>query len=114
MLTIRNIDKIVGKTIYIGGSGLAIARIEDVYEWIDNRYEFRIKVETPDGRNNWYLLNLNRKRIPYPVVLTDSWELSYEEAPNQYKVDALGKADLRDMGEVIRRIGNMMDRILTK
>jgi hypothetical protein len=47
MLTIRNINKIVGKTIYLGGSGLAIARIEDVYEWIDNRYEFRIKVETP-------------------------------------------------------------------
>ena len=30
MLTIRNIDKIVEKTIYIGGSGLAIAKVEDV------------------------------------------------------------------------------------
>jgi hypothetical protein len=111
MLTIQNINKIVGKTIYLGG--IKMARIEDVYEWTDNRYEFRIKVETPHS-NNWYLLNLNRKRIPYPVVLKDSWELSYEEAPNQYKVDALGIGDLRDMGEVGRRIGNMMDRILRK
>ena len=113
MLTIRNIDKIVEKTIYIGGSGLAIAKVEDVYEWTDNRYEFRIKVETPHS-NNLYLLNLNRNKIPYPVVLKDSWELSYEEAPNQYKVDALSIGDVSDMKEMIRRIGNMMDRILTK
>ena len=113
MLTIQNINKIVEKTIYIGGNTLAIAKVEDVYEWIDNRYEFRIKVETPHS-NNWYLLNLDRKKIPYPIVLTDCWELSYEEKPNQFKIEALGIGDLRDMKEVIRRIGNLMDRILTK
>jgi hypothetical protein len=112
MLTIRNINKIVGKQIYIGGNTLAIAKVEDVYEWTDNRYEFRIKVETPDGKNNLYRLKLNRNKIPYPIVLTDCWELSYEEKPNQLKVEALGKEDLRNMGEVIRRIGNLMDRIL--
>ena len=116
MLTIQNINKIVGKTLPISNTRmhtLAIARIEDVYEFIDNTYEFRVIVETPDGRAAQYRLKLNRKRIPYPVVLKDSWELSYEEAPNQYKVDALGIGDLRDMKEVIRRIGNLMDRILT-
>ena len=112
MLTIRNINKIVGKTLYLGGNTLAIARIEDVYEWIHNTYEFRIMVETPDGKNKRYLLNLDRKKIPYPIVLSDCWELSYEEKPNQLKVEALGKGDLRDMGEVIRRIGNLMERVL--
>jgi hypothetical protein len=57
-------------------------------------------------------LKLKREKIPYPIVLTDCWELSYEEKPNQLKVEALGKEDLRDMGEVIRRISNLMDRIL--
>jgi hypothetical protein len=114
MLTIKNISKIVGKTFHIGGNTLAIVRIEDVIEWMDNRYEFRIKVETPDGKNKIYRLNLNREKIPYPIVLKDSWELSYEEAPNQYKVDGIGKEDLRDMGGVMGRIYNMMDRILNK
>jgi hypothetical protein len=111
MLTIQNINKIVGKTIHLGGNALAMARIEDVYEWIDNRYEFRIKLETP-SYNEVYRLFLDRKKIPYPIVLTDCWELSYEEKPNQLKVEALGKGDLRDMGEVIRRIGNLMERVL--
>ena len=114
MLTIRNINKIVGKQIYIGGNKLAIAKVEDVYEFIDNTYEFRIKVETPDGKNNLYRLKLNRNKIPYPIVLTDCWELSYEEKPNQLIVEALGKEDLKDMGEVIRRISNLMDRILNR
>ena len=36
MLTIKNISKIVEKTIYIGGNTQAIAKVEDVYEWIVN------------------------------------------------------------------------------
>jgi hypothetical protein len=112
MLTIQNINKIVGKTFHIGGNTLAIGTIFDVYEWIDNRYEFRIEINTPDGKTKQYHLNLDRKKIPYPIVLSDCWELSYEEKPNQLKVEALGKGDLRDMGEVIRRIGNLMERVL--
>ena len=112
MLTIKNINKIVGKSIYIGGNVLAIAKVEDVYEFIDNTYEFRIYVESPDGRNNIYRLKLNRNKIVYPIVLKDSWELSYEEKPNHFIVDAIGKGDVRDMKEVIRRIGYLMDRIL--
>ena len=116
MLTIRNINKIVGKTLPISNTlmhTLAMARIEDVYEWGRNQYEFKIYVETPNDTKQ-YKLFLNRNKIPYPVVLKDSWELSYEEKPNHFIVDAIGKADMRDMGEVIRRLGNMMDRILTK
>ena len=115
MLTIRNINKIVGKQIYIGGNKLAIAKVEDVYEFIDNTYEFRIKVETSDSRNNnIYRLKLNRNKIPYPVVLKDCWELSYEEKPNQFIVDAMSKEDVRDMGKVIGVLGNLMDRILNR
>ena len=115
MLTIRNINKIVGKMLPISNTRmhtLAIGRIEDVYEFIDNTYEFRIKVETPDGKNNLYRLKLNRNKIPYPIVLTDCWELSYEEKPNQFIVDAMSKEDVRDMGKVIGVLGNLMDRIL--
>jgi hypothetical protein len=115
MLTIQNIGKIVGKTLPISNTRmhtLAIGRIEDVYEWTDNRYEFRIKVETPDGKNKIYSLNLNREKIPYPIVLKDCWELSYEEKPNQFIVDAMSKEDVRDMGKVIGVLGNLMDRIL--
>jgi hypothetical protein len=113
MLTIQNINKIVGKTFHIGGNKLAIGTIFDVYEWIDNRYEFRITIETPYGTNsNIYRLNLDRKKIPYPIVLSDCWELSYEEKPNQLKVEALGKEDLRDMGKVLMRIQNLMERVL--
>jgi hypothetical protein len=117
MLTIRNINKIVGKTLPISNTRmhtLAIGRIEDVYEFIDNTYEFRIKVETPDGKNNLYRLKLNRNKIPYPVVLKNCWELSYEEKPNQFIVEAIQKSELRDMGEVIRIISNLMDRILNR
>ena len=114
MLTIRNLHKIVGKTLPISNTRmhtLAMGRIEDVYVRTDNIYEFRVKVETPKDTKE-YRLFLNRKKIPYPQILHEGWELSYEEKPNQLKVEALGKEDLRDMGEVIRRIGNLMDRIL--
>jgi hypothetical protein len=112
MLTIQNINKIVGRTFHIGGNILTIGRIFDVYEWIDNRYEFIVEISTPDGKIKQFSLNLNREKIPYPIVLKDCWELSYEEKPNQLKVEALGKGDLRDMGEVIRRISNLMERVL--
>ena len=74
-------------------------------------FQFKIYVETPKDTKQ-YKLFLDRKKIPYPVVLTDCWELSYEEKPNQLKVEALSKADVSDMKEMIRRIGYMMDRIL--
>jgi hypothetical protein len=114
MLTIKNISKIVGNSFHIGKNTLAIAKIFDVIEWIDNRYEFIIQVHTPDGKIKQYHLNLNREKIPYPIVLTNCWELSYEEKPNQLKVDALDKEDLQDMGKVMGKIYNMMERILNK
>ena len=113
MLTIQNINKIVEKTIYIGGSTLAIAKVEDVYEWGWNQYEFKIYVETPNDTKQ-YKLFLNRNKIPYPIVLTDCWELSYEEKPNQFIVETIHKSEMRDMGQVIRVLGNLIDRILTR
>jgi hypothetical protein len=112
MLTIQNISKIVGRTFHIGGNILTIGRIFDVYEWIDNRYEFIVEISTPDGKIKQFSLNLNREKIPYPQILHNGWELSYEEKPNQLIVEALGKGDLKDMVEVQRRIQNLMERIL--
>lgn len=113
MLTIQNIGKIVEKTIYIGGNTLAMAKVEDVYEWGRNQYEFKIYVETPKNTKQ-YKLFLNRNKTPYPQLIHNGWELSYEEKPNQLIIEALSIGDLRDMKEVIRRIGNLMDRILNK
>jgi len=109
MLTIQNIGKIIGMSIPMNYP-LRLARIEDVYGTVDT-YAFKVKIETPKDTKH-YTLKLNREKIPYPIVLTDYWELSYEEKPNQLKVEALGKGDLRDMGEVIRRISNLMERVL--
>jgi hypothetical protein len=109
MITIQNIGKIIGKTIPMNFP-LRLARIEDVYGTADT-YAFKVKIETPNDTKH-YILKLDREKIPYPIVLSDCWELSYEEKPNQLKVEALGKGDLRNMGEVIRRIGNLMERVL--
>jgi hypothetical protein len=109
MLTIQNIGKIIGMSIPMNYP-LRLARIQDVYGTVDT-YAFKVKIETPKDTKH-YTLKLNREKIPYPIVLTDCWELSYEEKPNQLKVEALGKGDLRDMGEVIRRISNLMERVL--
>jgi hypothetical protein len=111
MLTIQNIGKIIGKTIPMNFP-LRLARIEDVYGTVD-AYVFRVKIETPNDTKK-YSLRLNRKKIPYPQPLHNGWELYYERRPNQLIVEALGIGDLRNMGEVIRRISNLMDRILTK
>jgi hypothetical protein len=109
MLTIQNIGKIIGKTIPMSFP-LRLARIEDVYGTADT-YAFKVKIETPNDTKH-YTLKLNREKIPYPQPLHNGWELYYERRPNQSVVEALGKEDLRDMGEVIRRISNLMDRIL--
>jgi len=109
MLTIQNIGKIIGMSIPMNFP-LRLARIEDVYGTVDT-YAFKVKIETPKDTKH-YTLKLNREKIPYPQPLHNGWELYYERRPNQLIVEALGKEDLRDMGEVIRRISNLMDRIL--
>jgi hypothetical protein len=123
MLNIRNIDKIVGKTLHISNTKmyrLAIGRIDDVIEYSDNRYEFTIKVETPDGRSNWYFLYLNRKKKTYisyskSMRTYSCWELSYEDIqkPNQFIVESIQTSELMDMREVERKISILMDKILT-
>ena len=117
MLTIRNINKIVGKTLPISNTRmhtLAMGRIEDVYEWTDNRYEFRIKVETPKDTKE-YNLKLKREPSKYePYKREFLYELSYEEKPNQFIVESIQKSEMRDMGKVIGVLGNLVDRILNK
>jgi hypothetical protein len=109
MLTIQNIGKIIGMSIPMNFP-LRLARIEDVYGTADT-YAFKVKIETPNDTKH-YTLKLNREKIPYPQPLHNGWELYYERRPNQSVVEALGKEDLKDMGAVIRKISNLMDRIL--
>jgi hypothetical protein len=111
MLTIQNIGKIIGKSIPMS-EPLRLAKIEDVYG-TRVAYAFRVKIETPKDTKK-YSLRLDRKKIPYPAVTSDCWELSYEVRPNQLIIEALDKEDLRNMVEVQRRIGNLMDRILNQ
>jgi phosphoribosyl 1,2-cyclic phosphodiesterase len=117
MITIQNIGKIIGKVLPISNTKmhtLAMMRIEDVYGMGDT-YAFRIKVETPKDTKH-YTLKLNREKIQHPHHLLgyECWELRCEERPNQLVVEVLDKKDLKDMGEVIRKISNLMDRILTR
>jgi len=117
MLTIRNINKIVRKTLPISNTRmhtLAMGRIEDVYEWTDNTYEFRIEISTPKDTKQ-YRLKLNREPNKYePYKREFLYELSYEEKPNQFIVESIQKSELRDMGAMIRVLGNLMDRILNR
>jgi hypothetical protein len=76
-------------------------------------YAFKVKIETPKDTKH-YTLKLNREKIPYPIVLKDCWELSYEEKPNQYIVESIHKSEMRDMGMVLRILSNLMDRILNR
>ena len=115
MLTIQNIGKIIGKTLPISNTRmhtLAMGRIENVYATSDT-YAFKVKIETPKDTKH-YTLKLNREKIPYPIVLKDCWELSYEEKPNQFIVESIHKSEMRDMGMVLRILSNLMDRILNR
>ena len=115
MLTIENIHKIVDKKIIIPHHPDWIGRVKDVYYMSDNTYVFQIQLNALNYVNNKEIkIVLDREKIPYPIVLKDCWELSYEEKPNQFIVDAMSKEDVRDMGKVIGVLGNLMDRILNR
>jgi len=109
MLTIQNIGKIIGMSIPMNYP-LRLARIQDVYGTADT-YAFKVKIETPKD-TKYYTLKLNREKIPYPQPLHNGWELYYERRPNQSVVEVLDKGDLKDMGAVIRKISNLMERVL--
>jgi len=109
MLTIQNIGKIIGMSIPMNYP-LRLARIQDVYGTADT-YAFKVKIETPKDTKH-YTLKLNREKIPYPQPLHNGWELSYERKPKQLVVEVLDKEDLKDMGAVIRKISNLLDRVL--
>jgi hypothetical protein len=114
MLTIQNIGKIIGKTLPISNTQmhtLAMIRIENVYATSDT-YAFKVKLDTPNDTKH-YTLKLDRKKVQQPHLLLGSncWELYYENKP--ILVEILDKEDLGDMVAVIRKISNLMDRILT-
>lgn len=111
MITIQNIGKIIGMSIPMNFP-LRLARVEDVYG-TDDTYAFKVKVETPKDTKH-YTLKLDRKKLQHPHHLPgyECWELGCERRPNQLVVEVLDKDDLRDMGAVIRKISNLMDRIL--
>jgi hypothetical protein len=121
MLTIQNLHKIIGKKIHIVNPNIKEGTIEDVIDKFGGdgcSYIFKVQVYEPQNPNlmgiGMYDIKLDRKRIEYSRQLNHCWELSYEEEPNQFIVEAMDKRMVGDMNHFREKLGGMMDRILNK
>jgi hypothetical protein len=121
MLNIHNLYKILGREIPISKTGIQNGTIEDVIQQMGSdgcSYIFKVQVYEPQNPNlmsiGMYEIKLDRKRIEYPRLLNHCWEISYEEKPNQFIVEALDKDMVSDMYMFMMKLGDIMDRILNK
>ena len=121
MLNIQNLYKIIGQKIHILDPNIKEGTIEDVIDQFGNdgcSYIFKVQVYEPQNPNlmsiGMYEIKLDRKRIEYPRLLNHCWEMSYEEKPNQFIVEALDKDMVSDMYMFMMKLGDIMDRILNK
>jgi hypothetical protein len=120
MLTIHNLYKILGETIPILNPDIKQGTIEDIIQMMGAdgcSYIFKIQVYEPINPTltgiGMYDIKLDRKRIQYPIELNHCWELSYEEKPNQFIVDAMSKPMVQNMDIFKLKLGEIMDRILS-
>ncbi len=120
MLNIENLHKILGETIPILNPDIKGGTIEDVIQFMGNdgcSYVFKVQVYEPQNPNltaiGIYDIKLDRKRIQFPKELNHCWELSYEEKPNQFIVDAMSKPMVQNMAVFKLKLGEIMDRILS-
>lgn len=121
MLTIQNLHKILGKRIPIKNPDIKSGTIEDIIDQFGGdgcSYIFKVQVYEPINPNltgiGQYDIKLDRKRIEYPRELNHCWELSYEEQPNQFIVDAMSKPMVQNMEIFKIKLGELMDRVLSK
>ncbi len=121
MLTIQNLYKIIGREIPISKTGIENGTIEDVIQQMGSdgcSYIFKVQVYEPQNPNltaiGIYEIKLDRKRIEYPIALNHCWELSYEEEPNKFIVDAMSKPMVQNMDIFKLKLGELMDRVLCK
>jgi hypothetical protein len=121
MLTIQNLHKIIGKKIHIVNPNIKEGTIEDVMHVMgsdnENHYIFKVQVYEPQNPNlmgiGMYEIKLDRKKKEF-TSLTDCWELSYEEKPNQFIVELMDKRMVGDMNHFREKLGGMMDRVLNR
>jgi hypothetical protein len=120
MLTIQNLHKIIGNTIPILNPDIKTGTIEDIIQMMGAdgcSYIFKVQVYEPINPNltgiGQYDIKLDRKRIQYPRELNHCWELSYEEKPNQFIVDAMSKPMVENMDIFKIKLGELMDRVLS-
>jgi hypothetical protein len=120
MLTIHNLYKILGETIPILNPDIKGGTIEDIIQMMGSdgcSYIFKVQVYEPQNPNltsiGQYDIKLDRKRIQYPRELNHCWELSYEEKPNQFIVDAMSKPMVQNMDIFKIKLGELMDRVLS-
>ncbi len=121
MLNIHNLHKIIGKRIPIKNPDINQGTIEDIIDQFGADgccYIFKVQVYEPVNPNltgiGMYEIKLDRKRIQYPRELNHCWELSYEEEPNQFIVDAMSKPMVQNMEIFKIKLGELMDRVLCK
>ena len=121
MLKIHNLHKILGKRIPIKNPDIKSGTIEDIIDQFGGdgcSYIFKVQVYEPINPNltgiGQYDIKLDRKRIEYPRELNHCWELSYEEQPNQFIVDAMSKPMVQNMEIFKIKLGELMDRVLSK
>ena len=121
MLKIHNLHKILGKRIPIKNPDINQGTIEDIIDQFGGdgcSYIFKVQVYEPINPNltgiGQYDIKLDRKRIEYPRELNHCWELSYEEQPNQFIVDAMSKPMVQNMEIFKIKLGELMDRVLSK
>jgi hypothetical protein len=120
MLTIQNLYKILGETIPILNPDIKGGTIEDIIQMMGAdgcSYIFKVQVYEPINPNlmgiGMYDIKLDRKKIEYPKELNHCWELSYEEHPNQFIVDAMSKPMVQNMEIFKIKLGELMDRVLS-
>ena len=121
MLNIHNLHKILGQTIPIKNPDINQGTIEDVIDKFGAdgcSYIFKVQVYEPINPTltgiGMYDIKLDRKRIQYPRELNHCWELSYEEEPNKFIVDAMSKPMVQNMEIFKIKLGELMDRVLSK
>ena len=121
MLNIHNLHKILGKRIPIKNPDIKSGTIEDIIDQFGGdgcSYIFKVQVYEPINPNltgiGMYDIKLDRKKIEYPRELNHCWELSYEEHPNQFIVEAMDRYMIENMGVFELKLGELMDRVLSK
>ena len=114
MLTIQNINKIVGRKIPIQSSDW-ICRVKDVYYMSDNTYVFELQtISINHVITKEIKIILDRKPPRGVYTLEKHWELSWEmyNRSNLYETQLVSSRVIRDMNLFGIALGDFVDIII--